>query len=78
MLAQTIIVLEIVSLILKGVEGLIFDFPTRSAGPHDPVDVVLAKGNVGYPAEPFRCAILIQLPIFKDIDSDVGVGGIDR
>jgi hypothetical protein len=50
LLAQPKVVLEVVALILEGIEGLVFDLPARSASAHELVNVVPGDGKIGDPA----------------------------
>ena len=50
-LAVSIVVLEMIALILQGIEGLILDFPACPSSAHDREDVQLGNGAVRDPTE---------------------------
>lgn len=75
LLAKAVIVLEVVPLVFQSVESFIFDFPPGPASPHDPIDVVLTQWDVGNPAETLG-DFAGYLPVFEDVDQDIGVGCI--
>lgn len=77
LLAEAKVVLEVISLILEGVEGFVFDFPAGAPAPHDVVDIVLGQGEVGNPTEVLGLLAVI-LPVFQDVDEEVFVGFIER
>ena len=48
LLAETVIVSKVITLIFQGVEGFILDFPAGAAGPHNRFSVFLGDLQVGY------------------------------
>jgi len=48
-LTVTEVMLEVVTLILQGIEGLVFDLPARPPGPYQRDDIVFADGLVAHP-----------------------------
>jgi len=74
--AQTIIVLEMVSLVLEGIEGLVLYPPSGAASAHDGVDVFPGEREIRDPAE-VPCAGGALFPVLQDIDQEVPVGGVE-
>ena len=75
--AQPEVVLEVISLILQGVEGLVLDLPTRPTAPHDLVSVLFGDGEIGDPAERFHL-VSRHFPVFQDIYQKIRIGLIER
>ena len=61
------VVLKLISLILEGVERLVFHFPACPSPTHQGVDLVLGDSEVGDPTEMAGFAAP-DLPIFQKID----------
>lgn len=74
--AETVVMLEIVSLVLEGVKGLVLDFPSGATSSHDPVDVLLAQGDVRDPGESFRL-LTDDLIEFEEIHQNVLMRGVN-
>ena len=51
LIAVAEVVLEVIALVLQGVEGLVFYFPPRPTTPHYLHEDVWLKGQIGDPAE---------------------------
>jgi hypothetical protein len=74
--AQSVVVLEVVSLVLEGVEGLVLHLPPGAACAHDGVNVFTGEGEVRNPAE-VLCAAGALFPVLQDIDQKIPVGRIE-
>jgi hypothetical protein len=70
-LAKTIIVLEIVPLVLEGVESFILDFPSGTAGPHKLEHVFFGDRYINNPTEFRDLFIFVYLPVFEHVDQQV-------
>ena len=70
LLTQAVVVLEMVSLVLEGAEGLVLCLPSRAASAHDGVDVVTGEGEIRDPAE-VLCSPWAVFPVFQDIDRKI-------
>ena len=75
LLAQAIIVAQIVALVLQRVEHLVFNPPPGSAAPHDLNDVGRGERDVGHPREPHADCLhpifLDHLPVFEKVDLEI-------
>ncbi len=76
-LTQSVIVAEIIALIFKGVEGLIFDSPSRATTTHDLCNIVQGDFKVRHPTEALEDNRLLthHLPVFKKIDLEIVLAG---
>ena len=70
--------LQVISLVFQGVEGLILDLPAGSSPPHDVPDVFRNQEKVGDPTEMLHRSIGVDLPVFQHIDQLVGVRLVER
>ena len=77
LLAEPVIMAEVVALILEGIEGLVFDLPAGPAGTHDGNGVFPGNGQIGHPTEPGDLVTLADLPVFQKIDQQVRAGLIE-
>jgi hypothetical protein len=69
--AQTIIMLVVVSLVLDGVEGFIFDFIPCPASAHDMIDIFEGDGKAGDQIKVFPFRLAAQFPVFhKEMHMD--------
>lgn len=67
---QAVVMLEVVALVLQGVEGLVLDPPAGTAATHDFVSVLLGNHKICHPTEMlFLVAIGISLPVFEEVDT---------
>ena len=71
------IVLEVIALILQGVERFIFDAPAGSRPLHDAVNCALVDAQVGDPTEMLDFA-LYRLPTLDEVDPQIGIGFVER
>ena len=78
LLAQSVIMLQVVSLVFQGVEGFVFDLPPGTAGSHDLPGVFRGDGQIGDPTEPGHPIIFVDLPVFKEVDQEILAGPIER
>jgi hypothetical protein len=76
LLAETEVVLAMVSLVLQCVESLVFHLPSSAASAHDGVGVFLRDREIRNPTE-VLCAAGAFFPVFQDIDQKILVGGVD-
>ena len=74
--AQPVVVFEVVSLVLKGVESLVFDAPARPADAHRGDGVFPADADVRDPGKPEK-PLGVHLPIFEQVHPKVGMGLIE-
>src|SRR5271157_4417500 len=70
--------LQVISLVFQGVEGLILDLPAGLSPPHDVPDVLRNQEKVGDPTEMLNPPIGVDLPVFQHIDQFVGVRLVER
>ena len=66
LIAMTIIVLEMVTLVFQCVERLIFDAPPCSPTPHELIDRAFIDAQVGDPTEVLDC-VLAPLPALQEV-----------
>src|SRR5271166_3890623 len=78
LLTVSVVMLQVISLVFQGVEGLILDLPAGSSPPHDVPDVLRNQEKVGDPTEMLNPSIGVDLPVFQHIDQFVGVGLVER
>ena len=64
-LAETVVVLAMVSVVLQCVESLVFHFPSSAASAHDGVGVFLSDREIRNPAEVLRAA-WAHFPVFQE------------
>src|SRR5712671_1835659 len=77
LLAMSVVVLEVVALVLQGVERLIFDLPACPATPHELVDITLAYPQVRHPTAVLHL-VRADLPVLDEIDPHVRSRSIKR
>jgi len=65
--AQAVVVVQVVALVLEGVEGLVFNPPPGPSGPHDLVDVGGSDFQVGDPTERDDLALTVKLPVLQQV-----------
>jgi len=79
LLTMSKVVLEMIALILEGIEGLILDFPACPSAPTQSVGIGFADGKVGDPGE-MAGGVALDFPVFEEIDPHMGIrfvqGGI--
>ena len=66
------VVLEMIALILEGVEGLVFDFPACSPASAQGIGVVLVDDEVGDPTE-MAGGVAVDFPVLQEIDPHMGI-----
>ena len=71
LVAQAVIVAEVVTLVLQGIEGLVLYPPPGAATTHDVVDVSRGQFKIRHPAETLLAAIVAHLPVLEDVDLDL-------
>lgn len=59
-----------IPLVFESVEGLVFNFPPRSAASHDLISVFFGDGEIGDPTEESGI-ISFDFAILKDIDEEI-------
>src|SRR5262249_24695748 len=77
LLAMSVVVLEVVTLILQRVERFIFNLPACPATPHEWIDITLAYPQVRHPTEVLHL-VLAHLPVLDEIDPHVCSRAIER
>src|SRR5690349_13793713 len=77
LIAVAEIVLEVIALILQGVERFIFDAPAGSSSLHDAVNCSLIDAQVGDPTEMLDF-VPHRLPALDKVDPQGGLGCIER
>src|SRR5215510_9019152 len=77
LLAMSVVVLEVVTLILQRVARFIFHLPACPATPHEWVDITLAYPQVRHPTEVLHL-VLAHLPVLDEIDPHVCSRAIER
>jgi len=76
LLAQTVVVLKVVSLVFEGIEGFVFHLPPSTACAHDGIGVFPSKGEIRNPAKVLG-ALGAFFPVFQDIDQKILIGCVD-
>ena len=74
---MAVVVFKMITLVFEGVESFIFNFPTGTATVDHSGQVQFAEGEIGNPDE-MQGAIAFDFPIFKKVDQNILVGGIQR
>jgi hypothetical protein len=72
-LAQPVVVAEVVTLVLQGVERFIFNPPSGAPGAHDLIDVFTGEGKVRNPTETCLFTLGVDLPVLQNVDQDIRV-----
>ncbi len=74
LLAQAVIMAEVIALIFERVESLVLDSPSGAAAPHDLHDIVGGDLKVGHPTEAIEddhfLAFGHNLPVLEEVDLD--------
>ena len=80
LLAQAVVVAEVIALVLEGVEGLVLDPPAGTATPHDLHGIVRGDLNVGYPTEAVEDHHILapgfHLPVLEEVDLQLVLTGL--
>jgi hypothetical protein len=76
LLAETKVVLAMVSLVLQCIESLVFHLPSSAASAHDGVGVFPGDREIRDPTE-VLCAARAFFPVFQDIDQKILIGGVE-
>ena len=76
--AVTEVVLEVIALVLEGVEGLLLDLPARAGTSHQDHQIVFSDGDVRHPGEVGHGAVGGVLPVLQEIDLEREVGVVER
>lgn len=66
--AKPIIMAEIVTVFLQGIEGLVFNSPACPACTHTLINVLIGECQVGHPTETYFFSLVVDLMVFKYID----------
>ena len=75
LLAVSVVMFKVVTLILEGIEGFIFDFPTGTSTPHQVKNVDFGYRQIGNPAKVLDF-VSLDFPIFNEVDQHILIGGI--
>jgi hypothetical protein len=78
LVAVTEVVLEVIALVLEGVEGLVFDLPAGAGSSHQGHPVAVVDGEIGHPREVLDTAVGGVLPILEEVHLEVEVGVVQR
>lgn len=76
LLAETKVVLAMVSLVFQCVESLVFYLPSSAASAHDGAGVFLGDREIRNPTEVLSAARTF-FPVFQDINQKILIGGIE-
>ena len=72
-----VVVFEVVALVFERVEGLVFDAPACPSSFHNCIDGIGAEGLIGDPGK-VLLFLRADLPIFHEVDSDMGMAVVER